>query len=130
MEIQVDPAVASLLSSHDGILAEIISYLIHNTRDLANYRLISSEWNMKVLPMALKFSGFIKNCYSDSEHRRRHDFIEGLVSADEDGGAGMKFYFDDEYNGPLNINRPLFDTTGIMKSLLLVSEEQDFWEIM
>eukprot|EP01083_Nonionella_stella_P132901 404076_1 len=76
--------------------------------------------------MALKFSGFIKNCYSDSEHRRRHDFIEGLVSADEDGGAGMKFYFDDEYNGPLNTNRPLFDTTGIMKSLLLVSEEEDF----
>ena len=48
MMTDIDPGAACWnLTSQYGLCAEIISYLVYNTRDLANLRLISLNWNQK-----------------------------------------------------------------------------------
>jgi hypothetical protein len=68
------PTAAAALASHHPLCAEILSYIVHDTRDLARLRLISHNWNQKVLPFVLKSARFILNCYPNT------DFIDELVA--------------------------------------------------
>mmetsp|Transcript_34295 Transcript_34295/g.67426 ORF Transcript_34295/g.67426 Transcript_34295/m.67426 type:complete len:683 (+) Transcript_34295:84-2132(+) len=80
----MDQSAATTLASNHSLLAETLSYIVYNTCDVARFRFVSREWNMKVLPFVLKSAGFIKNCYPNT------DFIEGLVeSIDYEAYTGM-----------------------------------------
>jgi len=99
---------ASSLTFNHPLVAEILSYLVSNTRDLARLRLISKNWNDKVVPFILKSQDIINICYPNTE------FLEGLVEV----GAGQVFDFSDD--GLCSI----FQEGGIMRSILLVSDER------
>eukprot|EP00546_Thalassionema_frauenfeldii_P009875 CAMPEP_0178919038 /NCGR_PEP_ID=MMETSP0786-20121207/14189_1 /TAXON_ID=186022 /ORGANISM="Thalassionema frauenfeldii, Strain CCMP 1798" /LENGTH=671 /DNA_ID=CAMNT_0020592873 /DNA_START=19 /DNA_END=2031 /DNA_ORIENTATION=+ len=63
------------------VYAEILSYTVSNTRDLAKLRLISRQWNESIIPFVLKSVGFVKTCYNTSDHS--NGFIRQLVDVDE-----------------------------------------------
>lgn len=81
---EIDPSAASIFTSQYGIHAKIISYIIYNTRDLAQLRQISKEWNQNVLPFALKSARFIQNCYLNKY------YIDGLVDLQEGQYRGYR----------------------------------------
>jgi len=66
-----------LLGPQHDLIAEILSYIVYDTRDLAELRLISHEWNAKVIPFVLPSCGFIRHCY-------QHDwFLHMLLDIDK-----------------------------------------------
>ncbi len=70
-------AVVVELTDNLPLLAEILSYLVYNTSDVAKLRLISKHWNYNALPFLLKSAGFIRNCYPN------YSFISELVKIEE-----------------------------------------------
>ena len=59
-------------------LAEILSYGITSTVDIAKFRLIPPQWNKDVFPFALKSAEFIRNCYHNNK------FINKLITFGEE----------------------------------------------
>jgi len=103
----------SILTSQYGVYAKILSYVIYNTRDLAQLRQISKEWNQHVIPFALKSAGFIKNCYPNTE------YIRGLVGIQESQYRGYKCNVDALPCG-------VFNEGGTIQSILFTGER---WKI-
>ena len=92
-----------LLGSQHALCAEILSYIVYNTRDLAQLRLISHEWNAKVIPYVLPSCGFISHCYEDNA------FIDRLIE--------IQYDYDDEEDD--NVINDLITST---QNQLLVPE--------
>lgn len=86
------------------LYAEILSYIIYDTRDLAKLRFISPKWNKDVLPFVLKTAGLIRNCYGNN------DFIERLMEFGEDTMPSRIFDID------LDIP-PLFEEVARIESI-------------
>ncbi len=101
-----------LQSFQTELYAEILSYVITSTADIARFRLISSHWNKAVLPFALKSCGFIRNCYHNDK------FINKLVTFGEETYPTHIMNMSD-----LDINTLRAEGTqdaGIIESLILV----------
>ncbi len=104
-----DLDLPSQLSSQYSLCAEILSYLVHNTKDLAHLRLISRTWNRKVFPYVLKSSGFVKNCYPNT------DFVDGLLKLSQ-----WDEYQDSHFFNLESLGMSLFEEGGVIDSLVLI----------
>lgn len=75
-----------LLNNQSGLIAKIFSYIIEDTKGLADLRLISQEWNANVRPHVLRDFGFRKIC-----HPSQHNYCKGLVEIGESSWAGRNY---------------------------------------
>jgi len=74
-----------LLNKQGGaLIAKILSYIVQDTKELADLRLVSKEWNVNVRPHVLKDFGFRKVC-----HAPKYNYCEGLVKLGEGSYAGQ-----------------------------------------
>jgi hypothetical protein len=81
-----DSSESSLLNEQVTLIAEILSYVIANTQDLAKLRRVSKNWNASVLPFCLKNECFLRTCAP-----ARHSYVKELVTYGESSYAG-RFY--------------------------------------
>eukprot|EP00980_Cylindrotheca_fusiformis_P026943 scaffold18138_cov128-Cylindrotheca_fusiformis.AAC.9 len=75
----------------DGLLiAEIVSYVLESTKDLAQLRRVSKRWNSSVLPYCIRNGCFLKNCAAVPQSP---NFVEELVLVGESSYAGRLYRF-------------------------------------
>eukprot|EP00980_Cylindrotheca_fusiformis_P004292 scaffold918_cov126-Cylindrotheca_fusiformis.AAC.71 len=80
----------SLLDDGEVILiAEILSYLLESTEDLARLRRISKRWNSSVLPYCIRNACFLKNCAVPQSP----DFVKEFVKVRDSSYAGRLHRF-------------------------------------
>ena len=93
-------------------LAEILSYGITSTVDIAKFRLIPPQWNKDVFPFALKSAEFIRNCYHNNK------FINKLITFGEET---YPTHFPNVANLGINILRADGENeAGTIESLVVV----------
>lgn len=75
-----------LLNKHSSLLAKIFSYIIEDTKGLAELRLVSKEWNTNVRPKVFRDFGFRKVWYPT-----KHNYCRELVQIDDSSFAGRYY---------------------------------------
>lgn len=74
------------LKDEVALIAEVLSYIIEDTKDLAEIRLVSKAWNQTVVPHCLKSKSFLKICGSS-----KYSYIRELVQIGESSYAGRRY---------------------------------------
>eukprot|EP00980_Cylindrotheca_fusiformis_P013385 scaffold3410_cov141-Cylindrotheca_fusiformis.AAC.28 len=71
------------------LIAEVLSYVLESTQDLAMLRRVSKRWNSSVLPYCIQNGRVLKNCGVPQSPK----FVEELVKVRESNYAGRLYRF-------------------------------------
>eukprot|EP00980_Cylindrotheca_fusiformis_P015364 scaffold4308_cov110-Cylindrotheca_fusiformis.AAC.2 len=71
------------------LIAEVLSYVLESTQDLAMLRRVSKRWNSSVLPYCIRNGCVLKNCGVPQSPK----FVEELVKVGEKSYAGRLYRF-------------------------------------
>eukprot|EP00980_Cylindrotheca_fusiformis_P013398 scaffold3411_cov82-Cylindrotheca_fusiformis.AAC.4 len=71
------------------LIAEILSYVLESTQDLARLRRVSKRWNSSVLPYCIRNGCVLKNCGVPQSPK----FVEELVKVGQFSYAGQLYRF-------------------------------------
>eukprot|EP00980_Cylindrotheca_fusiformis_P019377 scaffold6651_cov99-Cylindrotheca_fusiformis.AAC.6 len=71
------------------LIAEILSYVLESTQDLARLRRVSKRWNSSVLPYSIRNECFLKICAAPQSP----EFVQELVKVGESSYAGQLYRF-------------------------------------
>mmetsp|Transcript_42564 Transcript_42564/g.102958 ORF Transcript_42564/g.102958 Transcript_42564/m.102958 type:complete len:712 (+) Transcript_42564:65-2200(+) len=80
-----------MLNEQSALVAEILSFLIEDTKGLAMMRTVSKTWNKTVIPHCLRSKHFLKTCATP-----KHQFLEELVTFGESSYAGRVYSLNNE----------------------------------
>eukprot|EP00980_Cylindrotheca_fusiformis_P019376 scaffold6651_cov99-Cylindrotheca_fusiformis.AAC.5 len=83
-----------------SLIAEILSYILESTQDLARLRRVSKRWNSSVLPYCIRNGCFLKNCCAFPQSP---EFVEELVKVGEGSYAGRLYCFPPSEPGDTGI---------------------------
>jgi hypothetical protein len=116
-------SIASLLNDNHILIAEILSYVVTSTLDLAKLRQVSKRWISDVLPYYLSNHAFcLKTCFPGA----KVDFISELIKLAE-GSYGGKRYDEIDVYSELFAEHDKFDffvdESVSVQSMLIVSDK-------
>ncbi|CAJ1967654.1 unnamed protein product [Cylindrotheca closterium] len=83
-----------MLNNQGALIAKIFSFVIEDTKGLADFRLVSKEWNANVRLHVLKDFGLRKICTAT----RHNNYCEELVKFGEGSFAGRLYKFDESFD--------------------------------
>jgi len=111
-----------MLNEQVTLIAEILSFVLEDTQQVAKLRRVSKDWNSNVLPFCLKNAGFLRNC-STSEF----SYVKELVTFGEASYAGRFYRLHDRdvfgfWVKPDNEGEDITDWV-VSKTLLMVSDD-------